>query len=81
MRLEGYNGGASDVWVMFSDGPAVNGDPPVIARPVRAGGTFTVVRFDSQAFRTSLNWFASSTPLVLTRVPNALLRVDAELLL
>jgi hypothetical protein len=81
MRLEGYNGGSSDVWIMFSDGTAGNGDPPVIARPVRVGRTFTVVRFDSQAFRTSVTWAASSTPLVLTRDPNAQLRVDAELLL
>jgi hypothetical protein len=81
MRIEGYNGGASDVWIMFCDGPAANGDVPLIARPVRVGQTFSVVRFDSQAFRTSLTWFASSTPLVLTRDPNARLRVDAELLL
>ncbi len=81
MRVEGYNGGAKDTWVMLCDGPGANGDVPTIARPVRAGRTFTIVRFDSHAFRNSITWFASSTPLVLTKDAAALLRVDAELLL
>ena len=81
MRVEGYNAGAADTWVMFCDGPAANGDVPAIARPVRAGRAFVVNRFDSQAFRRSLTWAASSTPLLLTKDPSARLRVDAELLL
>jgi hypothetical protein len=81
MRVEGYNAGAADTWIMFCDGPGVNGDVPTIARPVRAGRAFVVNRFDSQAFRQSITWFASSTPLTLTVNPSARLRVDAELLL
>ena len=80
MRVEGYNAGA-DTWLMVFDGPAVAGEAPTIARPVRAGRSFTVRRFDSQAFRTSVTWSASSTPLLLTKDPAASMRVDAELLL
>jgi hypothetical protein len=81
VRLEGYNAGAVDTWVMFCDGAAQDGDVPIIARPARMNTTFEVQRFDSQAFRTSLNWYASSTPFLLTRDPRARLRVDAEILL
>jgi hypothetical protein len=81
MRVEGYNGGAADTWVMLCDRPGVNGDVPTVARRVAVGRRFTIVRFDSHAFRTSITWFASSTPLTLTKDPTARLRVDAELLL
>ena len=81
MRVEGYNATGADTWIMFCDGPATNGDVPTIARPVRAGRSFVVNRFDSHGFRRSLTWAASSTPLLLTKDPSALVRVDAELLL
>jgi hypothetical protein len=81
MRVEGYNGGAVDTWIMLCDGPGANGDVPTIARRVAVGRRFTVVRFDSHSFRTSITWFASSTPLTLTKDPTARVRVDAELLL
>ena len=81
MRVEGYSGGPPDMWVMLCDGPAANGDVPIISRPVRAGQVFVVTRFDSQAFRSSIRWYASSTPLLLTKNPAAVLRIDAELLL
>jgi hypothetical protein len=81
LRLEGFNGGAKDVWAMFFDGPATNGEVPIVMRPARRGRTFAIPRFDSQAFRTSLTWAASSTPMLLTKDPTALLRIDAELLL
>ncbi|MGH7284870.1 MAG: hypothetical protein ACRELY_25370 [Polyangiaceae bacterium] len=80
MSVEGYNAGAADTWVMLFDGPAVNGAVPTIARPLRAGRPFAVRRFDSHAFRASIAWSASSTPLTLTKDPSARLRVDAELL-
>ncbi len=80
MRIDGYNAG-SDTWLMVFDGPAVTGKTPTIARPVRAGRAFSIRRFDSQPFRTSVTWSASSTPLLLTKDPAASLRVDAELLL
>lgn len=81
LRFEGYNGGAKDTWAMFFDGPANNGDVPTAARPVRIGRAFTLERFDSQGFRRSVTWSASSTPMVLTKDPGALLRVEAEILL
>lgn len=81
MRLEGYNAGATGTWVMFFDGRALNGTVPAVARPVRAGRAFVIRRFDSQPFRSALTWSASSTPLVLTKDPTAVMRVDAELLL
>jgi hypothetical protein len=81
MRLEGYNAGPADTWVMFFDGRALNGDTPAVARPVRARRSFVIRRFDSQPFRSLLSWSASSTPLVLTKDPAAQLRVDAEFLL
>jgi hypothetical protein len=81
MRLEGYNAGPVDTWVMFFDGKAVNGTTPAVARPVRARRAFVIRRFDSQPFRSLLTWSASTTPLVLTKDPAALVRVDAELLL
>ncbi len=81
MRLEGYNAGPADTWVMFFDGRALNGTAPTVARPVRAHRAFVIRRFDSQPFRSRLTWSASTTPLVLTKDPAAQLRVDAELLL
>ena len=80
MKIEGYNAGGADTWVMLFDGAPAVGDVPTIARPVRAGRTFSVRRFDSHAFRESIAWAASSTPLTLTKDPGALVRVDAELL-
>jgi hypothetical protein len=81
MRIEGYNAGSADTWIMVFDGPGENGDFPAIARPARAGRPFTIRRFDSQGFRSSVVWRASSTPITLTKDQSALLRVDAELLL
>jgi hypothetical protein len=81
MRVEGYNAGSVDTWVMVFDGRANNGDAPVMARPVRAGRAFTIARPDSQAFRTSVTWAASSTPLLLTKDTKARVRIDAEVLL
>ncbi len=80
MRVEGYNAGP-DTWVMVFDGPGEPGDFPAMARPVRAGRGFTMRRFDSQGFRNMVAWWASSTPLTLTKDPGAALRLDAELLL
>jgi hypothetical protein len=80
-RVEGYNAGAVDTWLMVFDGVGNNGDFPAMARPVRAGRTFVMRRFDTQAFRTSVTWRASSTPLTLTKDPSASVRVDTELLL
>ena len=80
MRVDGYNAGG-DTFLMLFDGPAVAGEAPTIARPVRANRAFSVRRFDSQPFRTSVTWSASSTPLLLTKDAGASLRVDAELLL
>ena len=80
MRVDGYNAGG-DTFLMVFDGPAVAGEVPTIARPVRANRAFSVRRFDSQPFRTSVTWSASSTPLLLTKDAGASLRVDAELLL
>ena len=80
MRVEGYNAGG-DTWIMVFDGPAEANAFPAMARPVRAGRRFVIPRFDSQGFRTSVTWSASSTPLTLTKDPGASLRVDAELLL
>ncbi len=81
MRVEGYNASTADTWLMVFDGRASNGDAPVMARPVRAHRAFTISRPDSQAFRTTVSWAASSTPLLLTKDPKARMRVDAELLL
>jgi hypothetical protein len=81
MRVEGYNAGAFDTWIMVFDGPPKNGDAPSMARPVRAGRSFAIPRRDSQAFRTSVHWAASSTPLLLTRDTKAQVRIDAEILL
>lgn len=81
MRVEGYNAGPTDTWIMVFDGRATNGDVPVMARPVRARRAFAIPRADSQAFRTSVTWAASSTPLLLTKDPKALVRIDAEVLL
>ena len=47
MRIDGYNAGATDTWLMVFDGPAVAGEVPTIARPVRSGASFSVRRFDS----------------------------------
>ena len=80
MRVEGYNAGGVDTWVMLFDGPALNGEVPTIARPVRAGRSFVVRRFDSHPFRSRVTWAASSTPLTLTKDGSASLRIDAELL-
>lgn len=81
MALEGFNAGASSVWFMAFDGAGEDGDAPAMVCPARVGEIFTLRRPDSQAFRIGVSWWASSTPLVLTKDPNALLRVDAELLL
>lgn len=81
MRIDGYSASAVDTWLMIFDGPAIAGDLPTIARPVRAGRPFAIRRFDSQPFRTSVTWAASSTPITLTKDPSTFLRVDAELLL
>jgi hypothetical protein len=81
VRVEGYNAGAVDTWLMVFDGVGNNGDFPTMARPVRAGRSFVMRRFDTQAFRTSVTWRASSTPITLTKDPSALMRVDTELLL
>jgi hypothetical protein len=81
MRVEGYNASAVDTWLMVFDGTATAGEVPTIARPVRAGRPFAVRRFDSQPFRISVTWAASSTPVTLTKDPSAFLRVDAEFLL
>ena len=81
MRIDGYNAGATDTWLMVFDGPAVAGEVPTIARPVRSGASFSVRRFDSQPFRASVAWAASTTPITLTKDPSAFLRVDAEFLL
>ena len=81
MRLEGYNAGPADTWFMAFDGPSAAGAFPAMATPARAGRRFALGRFDSQGFRTSVTWSASSTPLTLTPDPAAALRVDAELLL
>lgn len=80
MRVDGYNAGG-DTWLMVFDGPALTGEVPTIARPVRANRSFSVRRFDSQSFRRSVTWAASSTPLLLSKDAGASLRVDAELLL
>src|ERR1700733_7253685 len=40
LRVDGYNAGVFDTWVMLFDGPATNGEVPAIARPVRAGRAF-----------------------------------------
>ena len=81
MRVEGYNATSIDTWIMVFDGRAANGHVPVMARPVRARRAFAIPRLDSQAFLTSVTWAASATPLLLTKDPKALMRVDAELLL
>ena len=81
MRVEGYNAGPADVWFMAFDGAPTAGAFPAMAAPARVGRRFALTRFDSQGFRTSVTWSASSTPLTLTAIPGASLRVDAELLL
>lgn len=81
MRVEGFNAGATNTWVMVFDGRGENGDFPTIVAPVRIGRRFVLRRFDSHGFRSSVLWRASSTPLVLTKDPSASLRIDAELLL
>ncbi|HEX7664379.1 MAG TPA: hypothetical protein VF407_07715, partial [Polyangiaceae bacterium] len=81
LNIEGYNAGASDVWLVIFDGLPGLGEIPTIACPVRADRSFAIRRPDSQAFRNAVTWAASSTPIVLTKSPGALLRVDAEFLL
>ena len=83
LTLDGYNGGASNAWVMVFDDvtrPA-DGTPPAMARPAPTyPRTFRLRRFDTRGFVRGVYWAASSTPLLLTFDPSATLRVDAELL-
>ncbi len=83
LTLDGYNGGASNAWIMVFDGlvrPA-DGTPPVMARPAAPyPRSFRLRRFDTRGFIRGVYWAASSTPLLLTFDPSATLRVDTELL-
>lgn len=81
MRVEGFNAGAADTWLMVFDGKAEPGAFPAMATPARAGRRFLLRRFDSQGFVNFVTWAASSTPLTFTADPRASLRVDTELLL
>jgi hypothetical protein len=80
LRIEGYNAGGADTWLMVFDGPPEVGALPQMATPARAGRRFGLRRFDTQGFVQSVTWSASSSPLLLTPDPSASLRVDAELL-
>ncbi|HEX7666006.1 MAG TPA: hypothetical protein VF407_15875 [Polyangiaceae bacterium] len=81
LNVEGYNAGSIDTWIMIFDGLPTTGEVPTIACPVRVDRSFAIRRPDSQAFRNAVTWAASSSPLVLTKAPSAILRVDAEFLL
>ena len=83
LTLDGYNGGASNAWIMVFDDVArpADGTPPAMARPAATyPRTFRLRRFDTRGFVRGVYWAASSTPLLLTFDPSATLRVEAELL-
>jgi hypothetical protein len=83
LTLDGYNGGASNGWIMVFDDVTrpVDGTPPLMARPAATyPRTFRLRRFDTRGFMRGVYWAASSTPLLLTFDPSATMRVDTELL-
>jgi hypothetical protein len=81
LTVEGYPATApADRWLMVFDATArpANGAYPALACPARRA--FRRDRFDSQGFRFGVFWAASSTPITLTFLPTAQLRVDVEVL-
>ena len=81
LTVEGYPATApADRWLMVFDATArpANGAYPALACPARRA--FRRDRFDSQGFRFGVFWAASSTPITLTFLKTADLRVDVEVL-
>ena len=81
LTVEGYPaGGPAARWLMVFDAltlPA-NGAFPALACSARRA--FRRDRFDSQGFRFGVFWAVSSTPITLTFLKTADLRVDVEVL-
>ena len=81
LTVEGYAAGApAPRWLMAFDATArpANGAFPALACPARRA--FRRDRFDSQGFRFGVFWAVSSTPITLTFLKTADLRVDVEVL-
>jgi len=81
LTIEGYAAQAPAArWLMVFDATArpANGAFPALACPARRA--FRRDRFDSQGFRFGVFWAVSSTPITLTFLNTADLRVDAEVL-
>jgi hypothetical protein len=81
LTVEGYPAGApADRWLMLFDATArpANGAYPALACPARRA--FRRDRFDAQGFRFGVFWAVSSTPITLTFLKTADLRVDVEVL-
>jgi hypothetical protein len=81
LTVEGYPAQAPAArWLMVFDAVArpANGAFPALACPARRA--FRRDRFDSQGFRFGVFWAVSSTPITLTFLPTAQLRVDVEVL-
>jgi hypothetical protein len=81
LTIEGYPAQAPAArWLMVFDATArpANGAFPGLACPARRA--FRRDRFDSQGFRFGVFWAVSSTPITLTFLNTADLRVDAEVL-
>ena len=81
LTVEGYAAGApAPRWLMVFDATArpANGAFPALACPARRA--FRRDRFDSQGFRFGVFWAVSSTPITLTFLKTADLRVDVEVL-
>jgi hypothetical protein len=81
LTVEGYAAGApAPRWLMVFDATArpANGAFPALACPARRA--FRRDRFDAQGFRFGVYWAVSSTPITLTFLPAANLRVDTEVL-
>jgi hypothetical protein len=81
LTVEGYPATPpADRWLMVFDATArpANGAYPALACPARRA--FRRDRFDSQGFRFGVFWAVSSTPITLTFLKTADLRVDVEVL-
>jgi hypothetical protein len=68
----------ANIMVFDATARPANGAYPALACPARRA--FRRDRFDSQGFRFGVFWAASSTPITLTFLPTAQLRVDVEVL-
>jgi hypothetical protein len=81
LTVEGYAAGVpAPRWLMAFDATArpANGAFPALACPARRA--FRRDRFDSQGFRFGVFWAVSSTPITLTFLKTADVRVDVEVL-